>query len=73
MFSAIAIWTASAPFFLVDQPALSQALAPLIHIATAIAGLMSISCSYLAFLPPNAYRRWVEQRATAETAAGSSS
>lgn len=70
MFSAAAIWTASAPFLLVDKPELAQTLTPLIYIMTATAGLASISCSYLAFLPPDRYRAWVEQRAAAKNGLG---
>jgi hypothetical protein len=68
LFTALAIWTASAPFFFVDRPELGLALAPAIHIVTAITGLASISCSYLAFLPPDWYRLRVERRAATSEA-----
>jgi hypothetical protein len=73
LFTAVAIWTASAPFFFIDRPELMQALAPTIHLATATAGLVSISCSYLAFLPPAWYRRIVAPvRVSADARAASS-
>ena len=55
--SAIAIWSASVPFFLLDQPQLLEQTTPAIRVITALAGIASISCSYLAFLPPAWYAR----------------
>lgn len=63
LWSALAIWTASVPFFLVDQPEVWASVAPVIHIATAAAGLASITCSYLAFLPPAWYARRIQTAA----------
>lgn len=61
--SAIAIWTASIPFFLLEHAALLASLTPAIHVVTALAGIASVSCSYLAFLPPSWYARRVEAAA----------
>jgi hypothetical protein len=60
VFSALAIGIASIPFFLMDQPELLASATPPIRVATAIAGLASVSCSYLAFLPPAWYVRRVQ-------------
>lgn len=63
--SAGAIWTASIPFFLLGHPDLLASLTPPIHVVTAIAGLTSVGCSYLAFLPPPWYARRIEAAANA--------
>ena len=66
VFSALAIWTASIPFLLLDRPELSASLMPVIHVATAVAGVASVSCSYLAFLPPAWFVRRVSGAAAAD-------
>jgi len=63
VFSALAIWTASVPFFLLDRPELLASAAPRIQVLTAVAGVASVSCSYLAFLPPAWYARQITARA----------
>jgi hypothetical protein len=57
VFAALAVWTASIPFaFMSDAPRL-LAILPTIQTVTAILGVISVSCSLLAFLPPTWYRR----------------
>lgn len=63
VFSALAIWTASVPYALMDAPELSASVSPAVFVLTAIAGVASVSCSYLAFLPPAWYARRVEAQA----------
>jgi hypothetical protein len=62
LFTALAIWTASVPYALLGHPALLEASTPWVRIATALAGAASISCSYLAFVPPAWYLRRVRAR-----------
>jgi hypothetical protein len=64
--SALAIWIASLPFAFMGQPELLETLTPSIRIGTALAGVASISCSYLAFLPPAWYARRVRAGAVAD-------
>jgi hypothetical protein len=64
--TGLAIWSASVPFFLIDDLALSRRVEPLVHIVTAAAGLASVSCSYLAFLPP----AWYARRISAQMQSG---
>jgi hypothetical protein len=58
-FTALAIWTASVPYLYASDLARLDAITPLARIATAATGLASITCTYLAFLPPAWYRRRV--------------
>ena len=64
--SGTAIWVASTPFYFALSGDLegAQRAAPLVHVVTAIAGLVSVTCSYLAFLPPAWYRRRILSPAT---------
>lgn len=57
VFAALAIWTASVPFVFASDVARLEAITPAIRIVTAILGVVSVSCSLLAFLPPTWYRR----------------
>ena len=59
VFTALATWTASVPYLFASDLARLEAITPAIRIATAALGLASISCSYLAFLPPAWYRHRV--------------
>ena len=65
-FTFLATAIASVPFVLLGNSERMVALAPTIYVATAIAGVCSISCSYLAFLPP----AWFAARVRASVAAG---
>jgi hypothetical protein len=49
---------ASIPVALLGNVELLKSLTPMIYVGTAIAGVGSISCSYLAFLPP----KWLARR-----------
>jgi hypothetical protein len=57
LFTVLATWTASIPFAYVGDPEALVAITPAVRIATALAGLGSVSCSMFAFLPPAWYRR----------------
>ena len=65
VFTAAATWTASVPYLYAADLARLEAITPVVRIATAFAGLASISCSYLAFLPPAWYRRRIADAAPA--------
>ncbi len=65
LFTFIATAVASAPLALTGDPELLVRLTPIIYVATAVAGVCSISCSYLAFLPP----AWFAERVRAGVAA----
>lgn len=67
LFTFAATMVASVPFFLLESPERMTALAPAIYVATAVAGVCSISCSYLAFLPPAWFSRQVRSRAERAT------
>ena len=56
-FAALAIWTASTPFLFLGDATRVAALLPTIRVVTAMFGVVSVSCSLLAFLPPTWYRR----------------
>jgi len=68
LFTFLATATASIPFFLIERQETMLAAAPAIYVGTAIAGVCSISCSYLAFLPPNWFAAHVRARATGSPA-----
>lgn len=57
--TALATWTASSSLFLASDPALLQAWAPPIQLATATVGVATVALYSLTFFPPVAYRRWV--------------
>jgi hypothetical protein len=72
LFAVLATWIASIPFlYMADAQALT-AVTPAVRVATAAAGLVSVSCSLFAFLPPAWYRRWIEARAARGAQAGTS-
>lgn len=64
LFTFLATGIASIPFVLVGSPERMADLAPPIYVATAITGVCSISCSYLAFLPPAWFEARVRRRAS---------
>lgn len=57
LFTALATWAASAPYLFARDPATILAITPAVRVVTAFAGLVSVSCSYLAFIPPGWYLR----------------
>lgn len=57
VFAALAIWTASIPFFFSGDAARLAAIMPGVQVVVAILGVISVACSLLAFLPPTWYRR----------------
>lgn len=64
LFTGLAIWSASFPLVAMGDPALLAAVTPPARIVTAVTGVVSVSCSYLAFLPPAAYLRWLGREAS---------
>jgi len=68
LFTALAIWSASVPLLAMGDPELLRAVTPPARIATAIAGVISVTCSYLAFLPPAWYLRWIRGEAAGSAA-----
>jgi hypothetical protein len=65
VFSVAATWTASIPFLFASDAEMLARVSPFVYVATAIFGLASVSCSYLAFLPPSWYARRIVARAAA--------
>lgn len=63
-FATLAIWISSVAFLYADQPERLAAITPAVRLWTAAAGLVSVTCSLFAFVPPGWYRRWIEQAAT---------
>jgi hypothetical protein len=63
LFTFMATAIASVPFALLGQSDLMATVAPTVYVGTAIAGVCSISCSYLAFLPPTWFAERVRARA----------
>jgi hypothetical protein len=63
LFTALATWVASAPYAIAQHPAAILAITPSVRVATAISGVASVTCSYLAFVPPRGYLRWIRRRA----------
>jgi hypothetical protein len=58
--TVLAVWTSSFPMLLLaSDPAAAQAWTPVIHVATAIFGIATVTLYSLTFFPPVAYRRWV--------------
>lgn len=58
--TTLATWTASLPYTMVGDLARIEAVTPAVRVATAALGIVSITCSYFAFLPPTWYRRRIE-------------
>lgn len=57
--TALATWTASLPYLLIDRPALAAAWGPAIQVATATLGIATVTLYGLTFFAPAWYRRWV--------------
>lgn len=57
--TALATWTASVPFWLVGRPELAVAWSPVIQIATATLGVITVTIYALTFFAPAWYRSWV--------------
>jgi hypothetical protein len=57
--TALATWTASSPLFLASDPARMLAWTPVIQLATATIGVVTVALYSLTFFPPPAYQRWV--------------
>ena len=71
IFTVLATWTASIPYAFVSDLETLTAITPAVRIATALAGLGSVSCSLFAFLPPAWYRSRIEPLLTRAAAATS--
>lgn len=71
LFTALATWTASIPYAYVGDAEGTLAITPAVRVATAIAGIGSVSCSLFAFLPPAWYTRRIEPLITRAAAATS--
>lgn len=59
LFTGLAIWAASMPYFFAQEPSTILAITPAVRVVTAFAGLVSVTCTYLAFVPPGWYLRWL--------------
>lgn len=59
-FATVAIWISSIAFLYESDPERLAAIEPAVRICTAAAGLVSVTCSLFAFVPPGWYRRWIE-------------
>jgi len=64
LFTGLATWVASVPFLLAHDPAALAAATPAVRVLTALAGVVSITCTLFAFLPPAWYRRRLEPEPT---------
>jgi hypothetical protein len=63
LFTVLATWTASIPFLFASDPARILEITPAVRIATAGWGVVSVTCSLFAFLPPAWYvRRFTSER-----------
>jgi hypothetical protein len=65
LFTALATWVASAPYALAQDSAALAAITPAVRVITAAAGVVSVGCSYLAFVPPAWYLRRMRAGAAA--------
>lgn len=65
--TAISIWFASVPYFLIHDTARLATWSPIVQVATATTGLVTVSIYYLTFYPPAWYRGWI---ASSEPARG---
>ncbi len=68
LFTALATWTASIPYAYIGNLEQAAAITPAIRIVTALAGIVSVSCSLFAFMPPAWYRRRIEPLITPSAA-----
>jgi hypothetical protein len=59
--TALATWTASLPYLLIDRPETLVAWGPLIQVATASFGVVTVTLYGLTFFAPAWYRRWIAQ------------
>ncbi len=66
VFLGAAVWISSLPYALGGDAELLAAATPSIRIGTALAGLVSVTCSLFAFLPPRWYRDRVQMKASLE-------
>jgi hypothetical protein len=57
--TCLAVWIASLPYLYMSDPARLDAITPAVRVATALVGLVSVSCALLAFVPPAWYRRLI--------------
>lgn len=73
LFTAVATWTASIPYAYIGDMQQAAAITPMVRILTALAGIVSVSCSLFAFMPPAWYRRRIEPLLTPSAAATSRS
>src|SRR5690606_7636084 len=62
--TALAVWTASLPYLLVDRPAAAAAWGPVIQVATATFGIATVTLYGLTFFAPAWYRRRIAAGAT---------
>ncbi len=69
LFTFLATGTASIPYLMIGDVELTLRWMPAIRVATALLGLVSVSCSLFAFLPPAWYRRRFEAPRPAHGAA----
>jgi hypothetical protein len=63
-FLGAAVWISSLPLAMSGDAQQVAAATPAIRIATALAGLVSVTCSLFAFLPPRWYRARVQAKAS---------
>ncbi len=57
--TALATWTASIPYWLISRPEAAIAWSPVIQIATATFGVVTVSLYALTFFAPAWYRSWI--------------
>jgi len=61
LMTAMTVWVASSTFAIYAQPELLAAWTPIIRVATAGLGLVTISCYALTFFPPERYAVWLRK------------
>lgn len=69
--TALATWTASLPYFLIERPGTAAAWGPAIQVATALFGVLTVTLYALTFFAPARYRRWIASTALRTGSAGS--
>jgi len=57
--TALATWTASIPYWLIQRPDAAVAGSPVIQVATATVGVVTVTVYALTFFAPAWYRSWV--------------
>ena len=70
LMTGAAIWIASSPFALAGHPELLAQWTPMIRVATAAVGLVTISCYALTFFPPERYAEWLRRGWVSAESAG---